>query len=285
MTLKQLYYFVVVCEEFSYTSAAKRLYVTQQGLSKSIAELENELDCSLFVREKNKLHMTDAGEELLGYAKKVLNDCDELCEKMKKHRKHLKMHVDMTFGTRFALPFDLEQCFREKYPQIEFSIYEKDNFECLEDVEKGKVDAAIAIMDVPIENCVKIPICKKQPMLLVPKEHYLAQKEKVRLSDLHDLPMVLFSQTNAQMFLEQCKRFNVKPRIEFVVGEIITVYQYVSQKGVLGISVDFLKGMFYYPELVEIPFDEEEIVWELNVVVRNENINYEPVKKLIECLK
>lgn len=166
MTLKQLYYFVEICEDYSYTAAAKRLYVTQQGLSKAIVELENELDCSL---------------------------------------------------------------------------------------------------------------------LLVPKEHFLAQKEKVRLSDLQDLPMVLYSETNVQMFSEWCKRFEVKPRIEAVVADIISVYQYASQKGVFGISMEFLKGKFYYPELVEIPFDEEEIVWELNVVVRNEKVNYEPVKKLIEC--
>lgn len=50
MELRQLQYFMQICESGSILKAANNLYITQQAVSKSIAALERELGASLFYR-------------------------------------------------------------------------------------------------------------------------------------------------------------------------------------------------------------------------------------------
>lgn len=52
MDFKQLNYFIAVYKTASFTAAARQLHISQQGLSKSVHNLEKELELPLFFREK-----------------------------------------------------------------------------------------------------------------------------------------------------------------------------------------------------------------------------------------
>lgn len=62
MTLRQLEYFMVVAQELSFSNAAKKLFVTQPALSRSISSLESELGVALFIRRHPALSLTPAGK-------------------------------------------------------------------------------------------------------------------------------------------------------------------------------------------------------------------------------
>jgi len=64
VTLKQLYYFVIVAETGSITRSANRLYITQSALSKSIAQLEERIGTVLLTREGRSVGLTVAGHYL-----------------------------------------------------------------------------------------------------------------------------------------------------------------------------------------------------------------------------
>ncbi|MCI8468328.1 MAG: LysR family transcriptional regulator [Eggerthellaceae bacterium] len=78
MRFEALEYFTTAAECGSFTSAAKRLYVTQQGLSKAIAALERELGCRLFERDGARTALTAAGRALLPHARRCLSERDDL---------------------------------------------------------------------------------------------------------------------------------------------------------------------------------------------------------------
>src|SRR5688500_12937041 len=63
----QLDAFYAVAQTGSFTKAAARLHITQPAVSQRILNLEEELETSLFVRERQKLRLTDAGSTLLRY--------------------------------------------------------------------------------------------------------------------------------------------------------------------------------------------------------------------------
>ena len=76
MELRQLRYFVKAAETLNFSEAAKGLYITQSTLSQQIRQLETELDVQLFQRNSHEVTLTEAGAELLPYAKETLYAAD-----------------------------------------------------------------------------------------------------------------------------------------------------------------------------------------------------------------
>lgn len=62
--LKELEYFKIVCEQKSITKAARYLYMSQQGLSKVIKNIENELNTTLLIRKASGIELTQTGAYL-----------------------------------------------------------------------------------------------------------------------------------------------------------------------------------------------------------------------------
>jgi len=63
--------FFAVVECGSFTSAARKLGVTQPSVSQNIAELEREMGTQFFVRSKTEISLTPDGELFLGYARQI----------------------------------------------------------------------------------------------------------------------------------------------------------------------------------------------------------------------
>ena len=78
MRFEQLEYIVAIAETESFSAAATKLFVTQQAISTSMKQLEKELGQTLFIKENNKTSLTKAGEDVLCYANKTLQEREAL---------------------------------------------------------------------------------------------------------------------------------------------------------------------------------------------------------------
>lgn len=77
MDIRQLEYFLVLCEQEHMSGSADFLGISQPALSKSIANLEKELDTRLFDRTGNSIRLNEQGRSFAVYARKALNDLQE----------------------------------------------------------------------------------------------------------------------------------------------------------------------------------------------------------------
>ncbi len=79
----QLEAFFTIAKTLNVTRAAEILHVTQSALSQRIAKLENELETTLFIRDRSILRLTEAGEQVLRFCQ--VNDLaeEELFKKLK----------------------------------------------------------------------------------------------------------------------------------------------------------------------------------------------------------
>ncbi|WP_336798321.1 putrescine utilization regulator PtrR [Erwinia aphidicola] len=72
MDLTQLEIFRTIAEEGSVTAAAEKLHRVPSNISTRLKQLEEELECELFRREKLRLYITDSGKTFLDYARRIL---------------------------------------------------------------------------------------------------------------------------------------------------------------------------------------------------------------------
>lgn len=134
--------FVVTADQGSMTAAAQRLHLTQGAVSQQIARLEA-LAGPLFLRDPRELRLTQAGERLLGQARRLLDLHDAL-------------YVEMSSGAmegavRLGAPQDLVGVllgpllkeYAQAHPQVELTLACAASPELLRGLARGEVDLAL----------------------------------------------------------------------------------------------------------------------------------------------
>lgn len=86
MEIRQLEYFVESARVRSFSQAARKLYTTQPNISKTISQLEAELNVSLFTRNSAGIELTAEGKIVYLYAVNILQNVDRMNELLKEQR-------------------------------------------------------------------------------------------------------------------------------------------------------------------------------------------------------
>jgi DNA-binding transcriptional LysR family regulator len=71
---RQLRAFVILARTGSFTRAAKEVFLSQSAVSHAMKALENEVGCRLLDRVGKRVSLTQAGEQLLHHAEKILTE-------------------------------------------------------------------------------------------------------------------------------------------------------------------------------------------------------------------
>jgi DNA-binding transcriptional LysR family regulator len=114
--------FLAVAEERSFTRAATQLHLTQSAVSSQIKRLEDELDLELFSRSTTRVDLNPAGEELVGYARRILSLGDEAVQRLRQHdiAGRVRLGVMDDYGTTLLPP--ILKIFCGAYPGIELQM-------------------------------------------------------------------------------------------------------------------------------------------------------------------
>ena len=193
MEFRQLRYFVKVAELRSFSEASKALFISQSTLSQQIKQLEEELDVELLVRDSRHVSMSDYGEQYLPYAKQVLKDVDTSTERMNDVRQ-LKigtLNVGATY-TFCPLLADTVRDYMKKYPGIKLKIYCRSMENLMEMLEHGQLDVALSYKPLQSYDDIDSHILFNSNLCVIAgKDNPVAKKERIRLAELENLPLVL----------------------------------------------------------------------------------------------
>lgn len=122
MDINQIRAFIAAADFQSFTLAADYLYITQSAISKRIATLENEIKAPLFIREHNRLILTEAGKIFLPHVIEALQTIQSgvsaVRQFLDKEKNPLKVGVDFLIGS-FMLP-DLLASFSKEHSNLNF---------------------------------------------------------------------------------------------------------------------------------------------------------------------
>src|SRR3982751_6258315 len=100
MELWQLRTFKTVAETLNFTKASEKLHLTQSAISHQIKALEKELRVPLFIRAKRGVILTDAGKIVSEYANQILDEVEEMRERIAGREKSLVGRVRVAAATQ-----------------------------------------------------------------------------------------------------------------------------------------------------------------------------------------
>lgn len=149
MKIEDLNYFISVAETGSITKAAQQHFMTQQGLSRIISNMERELGTSLLVRKNNKIRLTPAGELVVESAREIGRTYGALVAGISRISQSAQLDEEIDF-TIYATPIMLNTVIpsvltglNRIYPKVRFSVIERNVWEIASDVQFSDDDIAL----------------------------------------------------------------------------------------------------------------------------------------------
>ncbi|WP_408008221.1 LysR family transcriptional regulator [Pseudalkalibacillus sp. A8] len=230
MELRQLEYFMVICEELHFSRAAEKIMVSQPNLSQQIKLLESELGVPLFNRIGKRITITEAGNLLYEQSKHIFSHLKQAQESISelKQIKGGSLTIGILPGDADLMFNSLLLDFHSTYPNVSLSLVE--TMKVAEQVIEGMIDIGVTTSPNPDERIVQIPLFYEEFSLAVAKEAPLVKKRAIQLNDLQEMKTVMFPPDH------QCRKlielycqelgFRMKPKIETTtLSSLITMVE------------------------------------------------------------
>ena len=186
MEIRQLKYFVKVAETLNFSEAARQLCVTQSTLSQQVKQLEFELGTRLLHRTSHSVTLTEAGMELMPYARDTIKASELCCARMADltNMETGTLNIGVTYSFSPILTETLVS-FMRIYPKIKLNIYYKPMVELMDMLRDRAVDFVLAFRPSQrIEEIESHVLFDNHLAVIVRDGHPLAQKERLKISDL-----------------------------------------------------------------------------------------------------
>lgn len=183
--------FVAVMDTGTISAAAEREHIAPSAVSRRLSDLEDLLRTSLLQRSNRGIEPTAAGMELLGLARNVLNDLDNIQRQLgdfsSGERGLVRVYANLSAITEF-MPGSLRS-FMARHSQVQVQLEEKISSAVLQGVAGNAADVGIyAHGNSQADGLVSLPWRRDELVVAVPMDHVLAEREHVGVRELlvHD---------------------------------------------------------------------------------------------------
>lgn len=240
MEFRQLEYFCTLSELKNFTRTAEVLHVSQPSVTKAIKALEAELGLTLIDRSQKHVSLTEEGRAFLLHARRIMKDMEIAKKDMLRYRTNMRGKI------RFGIPPMIEAYlfpdlfikFKRYFPDIQLDTQEYNgSVEVQKQVDLGELDFAIMIGREDEAFANSFVILHDTMSVCLPKNHRLARRESLTLSDLAEEKFIM-QQMNTfqyQEILRQCSEAGFMPDITFSTSQLKTLKQLVASG--MGIAI------------------------------------------------
>jgi DNA-binding transcriptional LysR family regulator len=197
-SLKSLMIFKTLVENGTATKTAQVLGITQSGVSRSLAQLEQNLGIELFIRQKNRLLATPESQELYNEILRLVSNLDELKHSVMALREFGASRVGIAAiaGLGFGFIPALIARMRQNNPKLAVYLDIMSSLDVVHAVESEHYDIGFATQPIQNKQLVIEDLIKTEAVCLIPKNHPLADSKNIELSQLAGQHLVIANQPN-----------------------------------------------------------------------------------------
>lgn len=281
MDIKDLKCFIKICEEKSINRAAHQLYITPQGLSKVVRNLEDELETELLRRTSKGVEPTESGMFFYQKCKHLISEFADIkagirqisnCDRI--------LRLGYACGISNAIPLEALNSFREENPDLTVCLEEGLNDEIREKIIGSKLDVAFVVGKTGHDDVIEKKIMTKQLSVLVYEGHPLYGKDPVSIEDLENEPLITLNEKfNSYHTLQQvCRDHGFAPNIVVKTMESRMIQKQCKKRVGLGIDVKF-ESSDYNLDGIHVASVREEVSWDIYMLYKKENQSYPNIRK------
>jgi len=206
MTLQQLRYALAVASYHSFNEAARAVFVTQPTLSTALRDLEEELGIQIFERSSRGIEITSDGVEFLGYARKVIEQADELREHFMPDRPRMIRYTVSSQHYSFVVSAFIKLVNAFGVESYDFCLRETRTMSIITDVHNLSADIGIIYLSGHNRKVLERyfreydlefhDLREVSPHIFVSSASSLVSRERVSFADLAGMPLISFEQGN-----------------------------------------------------------------------------------------
>ena len=249
MTLTQFKYLLSIVEnQLNISKAAESSSTSQPGISKQIKLLEGDLGAFIFSRKGKKIvRLTPFGEEVVWYAKKILQDVNNiklLSNQISDIDEGVLSLAATSAQARYILP-EIIKIFKEDFPKVKLELKLGSSEQIREMVLANEVDLAIATdLEGLTKELVLLPAYHWFNAIIAPLDHPIKKDiKKLTIRRLAKEPLVTyaFSVGPDTSFSDTFNKHNLVPNIVFAARDADIIKTYVK----MGMGIGVISGMAY----------------------------------------
>lgn len=262
MQIQQMRYVLAAAEKKSFSAAAKALFLSQPSLSQQILHLEKELGVPLFVRHSKSVTLTEAGEQFVSSARRILNEVDQLSENMKKYSvlEAGTLRVGMLWIAGYLRLPRVITDYHRLFPGIRYQLHVEGSNTLLAMLDSRQINAAFVIGSDTLSareeyDCHKL--MDDYYVAVMSREHPLAGKPLLPISDLDGKDILMPAKESAfRSDIEQVfSDHRIAPNVICETSQSDIVMQLASQNLAVGFSSRSIAEKLLTPECCIVPLE------------------------------
>lgn len=281
--------FVTVATEGNMSKAAEREHISLAALSKRIARLEEVLQVSLFIRERQGVKLTAAGGAFLQHAREMLYSVQRLTSELSDYAKGIRGYVRVAASTSSMMQFLPEELkeFLERNPSIRVDLQQRASMDVANFVRDGVADIGIFAPSFPADDLQAFPYHVDNLVVVVPPDHPLAAQRATRLRDILRFDLIELEEGSAihALLAREAGALALPLKIRVRVRSFDVMCRMIQCSIGIGILPDlaakaYLKAM----EIRQVALDEPWAQREVRIHVRNVHALTPSAKQLMDFL-
>ncbi len=281
MTIERLREFVCLAHNLNFTAAAKRLFISQSVLSRHISAMEQELGVKLFIRNQQRVRLTEQGKAFLPDAEHMIEFYDASVVKVTQMGQSAAeiIHVGYLYGAVHNFLIDACTLFMEDNSEVQLKLQAFEHEDLMHVLEKGDIDVSLTMtFNIPNPSWYSSYLLYRDYHgIIVSQDCHLAQRKSLMLSDLEGETVLIpsleryqaYSSFLAHGIQEACPDLDV-------LDDIYDGNDYVTQaraNGYVAIIPSHLDQFYNFKGMSFVPLLEENLTFDVRMVWKTSREN------------
>lgn len=193
--IDKLEYLIALARERHFGRAAEACGVTQPTLSAGVKQLEDTLGVLLVQRGSRFLGFTPEGERTLEWARRIVADHRAMRQDIDALKRGLSGPLRIAaIPTALPMVAALTTPFRERHPDVRFTVISRTSIEILNHLENLEIDAGLTYLDnEPLGKVNTVPLYRERYRLVTSASARFGDREQVSWAEVAELPLALLT--------------------------------------------------------------------------------------------